>query len=383
MKLKSLIILCLLILLLFLLNSSFNFLLLKPLKSDFTEYWTAFRIASAGNNPYNPSLMLQTQQELGYRNANPSMPLMMWNPPWILVFLSPILKLPFIVSYNIFFAMNLILILAINFLLVRNVFTNLKFSESLGSSAVFLPLCYTLSISQISILLGFAAVILYLSLINKNNLLAALAILILSLKPHLFYLVFFILFWQLIKLKNYKLPAYVILLFSLTISLCYLIFPVALFAWLDLVLQKADLSLAIAPLQWQVPTLVGIVRNFSRNFSAIPMVLIPGVVSIFTLVFLFKKGEVNWKEIYPGLLAASLFTSAFAWIFDYSSLIICQIQLLSVARLRKIFQPMFLTLLVFNIFSIYFSLNYIYLHQDLWWYPALFLLFALWFLGKK
>ncbi len=383
MKLKNLIICSLLILFLFLLNSYYGFFLLRPFKSDFAEYWTALKIASAGNNPYNPSLMLRVQQELGYKNIHPEIPLMMWNPPWIFLFLYPILKLPFFVSYNVFFAVNLILILLINYLLVKNVFTNLSLIKSLMLSVVFLPFYYTLAISQISLLLTFATVLLYLALIKKNNVLAAFALLLLSLKPHLFYLVFFILCWQLIKLKNFKFPAYLVLFFSLTISLCYFLFPEALFGWLDVVLQKADLSLAIPPVQWKVPTLVGIVRHFCPNFSAIPMVLIPGVVCIATLIFLFKKGEINWKEIYPGLLAVSLFTSAFAWIFDYSSLFICQMQLLSIAQDQKKFQILFPTLLGFNIFSIYFSSIYISLHQDFWWYPLIVLLFSFWFLKKN
>jgi hypothetical protein len=60
-------------------------------QGDFAEYWSAFQLFVENKNPYSPSLTLETQRVFG-----PCVePILLWNPPWLLVLFSPLLSFDF------------------------------------------------------------------------------------------------------------------------------------------------------------------------------------------------------------------------------------------------------------------------------------------------
>src|SRR5215207_2467165 len=58
-------------------------------ENDFIEYWATYQLHSRGADPYHPALIAAVERAQGWPEAQP---LMMWNPPWALVILSPVLS---------------------------------------------------------------------------------------------------------------------------------------------------------------------------------------------------------------------------------------------------------------------------------------------------
>ncbi len=53
---------------------------------DFTAFWAAGRLATEGEDPYNPAIVWATQQATGLQSE---VAVMMWNPPWTLALTVP------------------------------------------------------------------------------------------------------------------------------------------------------------------------------------------------------------------------------------------------------------------------------------------------------
>ena len=75
---------------------------------DFIEYWSAGQLVIAGANPYDFDALYALQQTVGYSNADP---MIMWNPPWLLVWIFPIFLLPFAEAAVSWLIVSLVLVL--------------------------------------------------------------------------------------------------------------------------------------------------------------------------------------------------------------------------------------------------------------------------------
>src|SRR5262245_2694716 len=65
----------------------------SPGTDDFIEYWTAGQLLRAGENPYDFKRLHELQLQLGSPH---DFPIIMWNPPWLLVWIYPVLLLDFL-----------------------------------------------------------------------------------------------------------------------------------------------------------------------------------------------------------------------------------------------------------------------------------------------
>ncbi|HEX4612651.1 MAG TPA: glycosyltransferase family 87 protein [Urbifossiella sp.] len=74
---------------------------------DFTEYWAAGRLNLHGQNPYDGTLVRDTQRALGLDATA----IMMWNPPWTLTLVMPVGALPFRAGYGLWVLVNFGLVL--------------------------------------------------------------------------------------------------------------------------------------------------------------------------------------------------------------------------------------------------------------------------------
>ncbi|NDC36940.1 MAG: hypothetical protein EBZ48_02685 [Proteobacteria bacterium] len=89
-----------------------------PQSTDFLQYWTAFQLVQQGQNPYDPQLMLALQKSLG---LTAELPVMMWNPPWLLLLLSPVLHLELSTALAAWRIISLLLSIASCLLLLRSI----------------------------------------------------------------------------------------------------------------------------------------------------------------------------------------------------------------------------------------------------------------------
>ena len=76
-------------------------------ENDFIQYWTAFQLHLNGLDCFDPKAVFELQKELAWKELRP---LVMWNPPWILVLLSPIMFFDFILSAKLFLILNIVLL---------------------------------------------------------------------------------------------------------------------------------------------------------------------------------------------------------------------------------------------------------------------------------
>ena len=76
--------------------------------ADFIQYWSAASLLIDGKDPYDPGLLLKVQQDLGRTQPQP---LRMWNPPWLLIVLLPVLSFDFGLSTAVWLTINLGIIL--------------------------------------------------------------------------------------------------------------------------------------------------------------------------------------------------------------------------------------------------------------------------------
>src|SRR5436190_9745774 len=64
----------------------------SPGTKDLIEYWSAGQLLRAGESPYDLERLLQAEMQAGYSHHDP---IPMYNPPWLLVWIYPLLLLPF------------------------------------------------------------------------------------------------------------------------------------------------------------------------------------------------------------------------------------------------------------------------------------------------
>ena len=294
---------------------------------DFTQYWTAFQIVTAGGNPYNGDLMLRYQQNLSPTLNNT---IMMWNPPWLLLLLYPILSFSFIEAARLWFVIGLGIYLFSSFSFIKKLTGNNTIGLQFGLIIIFFnPLWCSLSSGQIGIILWAAGCFFYCFLVAKKDLYAGIVFSILSIKPHLFYLIGLLAFFEVIRSKRYKLDLGFFIGIIFQISLCEIIWPSAIKNWITSILSDQG-GPYIRIVDWQVNNLVGLCRTIMTHFSngqdTWPelMILIPGLFFISSFLFLLKTKR-NIISLFPYFLCLSLFSAPYGWPYDQTCLMLTQL----------------------------------------------------------
>jgi hypothetical protein len=344
--------------------------------NDFVEYWTAFRAVHDNHNPYDPNTILNYQHQLG---STTEQPLMMWNPPWVILLLSPILRLEFIDSARLWFVLNLACILLGTALTWFCVSKEKDFSLiALGAGLWFFPIWYTLALGQISAIVFLGAAILFWALVNKSNWLSGIGLVLLSFKPHVAYLWLVVLAWTTIRDRNIKLIGSVAACFLVVLIGTQSLAPGIFNLWLESLAQSASNS-NVPVLAWQTPNLVGLVRSFAGNTNSTPIwpiIFVPGVTIIIVLATLIRKrGALHWNNVLPPLLCLSCFTAPFGWVFDCSLLVITQLSSMAMLAESKPrgWAITIVALLAVQLATLVISLLFIKSHEQYFWFAPVML----------
>ena len=196
---------------------------------DFLAYWSAAHLFTDEGNPYNQAEMRQLQQQTspdrfvnndGFINA--------WNPPWLILILLPVGILPFSIAFPVWVFCNTFLIglaLLISWKLC------VGDQRSWGIIFVFLTgfLCVDtisyLAIGQITsiVLLG---IVLFIWFLDRNlDILAGIAILFATIKPHISYFFLIIVFIWIIQNRRWKVAIGLILAALISLAIFWVIIP--------------------------------------------------------------------------------------------------------------------------------------------------------------
>ncbi len=174
-----------------------------PGTRDFIEYWAAARLFAQGGNPYSPDGLLAVQRLAGWRGDQA---LIMWNPPWSLLFLLPFGFLNFVTGQFVWLLSHVCLILISAQLLWRIYGKSVQASRlSWVLALTFVPTVFVLIIGQITplVLAGITA-FLY-SERKQNWLIMGASLAILAIKPHLVYLFWIVLLLWIFKNRPWRL----------------------------------------------------------------------------------------------------------------------------------------------------------------------------------
>ena len=310
-----------------------DFTLGEPGTEDFVQYWAAWQLLQEGLNPYDAGLMNAIQQTVGQKAEVTTM---MWNPPWTVLLMSPILWLPFSKAA---LAFSLAAILLVCLIAVLTPVALGKTRPNLLVSAVvticFYPMLECLQWGQLSIIMTAAAVLFLIFERRRMFFSAGIALLPLTFKSHLFFLFVIpaaIWLWQLSRDARRSFLCGVIGGFSILIGITALLWPQALAWWIVAITTPPAYSGAVPLTEWQTTTISTLVRISVSSVTGAtpewPMWVVPMVSFILTIMFFYRyRGPINWSVVAPTLLCLSLTTGSYGWLYDHSLLVICQIAL--------------------------------------------------------
>lgn len=291
--------------------------------NDFIEYWSAFHVAHGGANPYESGQLLKAQQTIVPERTQP---LMMWNPPWLLGLLAPILRFDFLTASKIWFALNIFFVLASAKIMWGGLFEEKSLLLPSILAVAFIPIGNALQVGQVSLLVLFLCSLLLLALKQERYFLAGVAICLLTVKPHLAYLLLAVIFW--FSLLNYDRFIKLSLGFGLSLGFLTLI-TCALSAnlipqYLQIQFNQSGVT-GVSEWLGAVPMAylrLGLLR-IGYGYSDAPLLLFPVCVSLITITWLVvRRPKISWENAGPSLIAISVATASFGWLFDLSLLFI-------------------------------------------------------------
>ena len=278
---------------------------------DFVEYWAASRLFLDGGNPYSPVELLDVQQSVGGSHIAP---LIMWNPPWTLLFTLPFGLMSFTVAQFCWLLIHTFLILISAQQLWRLYGDSAKTSRIAWILVLtFVPTVFVLIIGQITPLI-LAGVTAFLYFERKQNWFAiGAAVLILSVKPHLLYL-----FWIVLLLWIWDKRQWRIIWASMLIVIIAVLFPLLfdskIYSQYFALYQTANIA---KPFDWPTPTprsVIGILFGSDRTW----LQFLPSVVAVAWVLYYWQrhKRQWCWLEQLPLLLLVSIASGFFAWTYD-------------------------------------------------------------------
>lgn len=347
---------------------------------DFIQYWSAFNIFSAGKDPYDPHLMLKIQRAAGWRELK--LPLMMWNPPWILLLMAPVLCWQFLMSAQLWFGASLILI-GLTWSLTEKSFPAVDrappYFRLLLCFTLF-PLQQTLFYGQSSVLLLFGAALALFGLKHRRDMAAAFGYLLLSIKPHLLLFFLALSVVRIRRERRLKLIGLTAGIFLASAATVTIMSPQIWNWWLADPMSKAKPGEVIPTSVWKSATVISILvydylplelPKLSILRTAIPLGL-----AAFYLFYLFRRRR-------PGLdsrtaaraITLSVLFAPYGWVMDQALLLIPQVLLFQDLEQRYKPRKFVLSLLPF------FALNAVYgwycntqisFHHQMFWLPAAF-----------
>lgn len=257
-------------------------------QNDFIEYWAAFQLFLDNADLYKPALMAKVQQQQGFL-AIP--PLMMWLPPWALVLLYPLLCWEFDTAAQLWLIFNILLLIC-SALIISKLY-QLPASQKpflLAASLSFLPALSTIQLGQVSIFILFGLCLFLILIKQKLDILAGFSLVLLSLKPHLFFIFAIALLFWIIKEKRYRVIIGAVSASLLLLGLTVLLSADSLYYWWRSITTVAPG--APAKLSWITPTLSGILRlNFWPESTELSwrVFFVSAIGMLITLLMIFKR----------------------------------------------------------------------------------------------
>jgi Glycosyltransferase family 87 len=335
---------------------------------DFVGYWAAFQLFQRAQNPYDYSLQAGVEQSIHYccsKNETYSV----WNAPWTFVLFYPFLAWPFAISASLWFVCNLVLPTCIAALIWKGWSPGIPIRPIVLhlSGICLLPYLYLMLVGQTSLwpILGWAGC--FWALEKKRDDLAGLFLTLTTIKPHIGYLLYPVLFIWILRTRRFRVMMSAMLGLAALSFLAETLHPGVFLQRLHM--KATPLVLAAATLETQIRLLL--FRIYGEHILW-PALAVP-LITLFMTVFYYRRRPVVLKNAVPPLLCISLLTAPYGGINDFNLLAITQ-----VAWLGRLFSfdgsNLHRTkwLGVFGIYQLFTLSAYLFWLKGLyefWWYP--------------
>jgi hypothetical protein len=284
------------------------------LSDDFGHFWASGKLFIDQENPYDLEKMNEMQLQAGaIQSSYPSIGIQTLNPPWSLLIFAPFSLLNYSLARVAWLIVNIMLVVVSvrQFWQIFNGSDN-KFWFALLISFCFTPTYSVLSKGQITpwVLLGIVGLWLYFE--GKINIWWAGACLVLiSLKPQLFYLLWPTLVLWVISQRRWKLFITGAIIGIMVLSTIFLINH-QIFSQYITAIQEYPYD------QWATPTIGSYLRFFWLGVDKFWVQYLPACFAILWLAFHYLKHKRTWvwRDQLPVLSLVSLLTSPYAWTYD-------------------------------------------------------------------
>jgi hypothetical protein len=303
---------------------------------DFIQYWSAYRALRAGTNPYDGLVLHPIERAAG---QSPDATIFMWNPPWTVLLIAPVLELPFEAACLAWIGCNLALVAGIGAIIGDVAW--FKNGRSLVMPAIvagllFYPAMETIALGQISLVLALGAALFLRSAVKGNDAAAGLSLVLLSIKPHLF-LIFgaWVAYWV-VREKRWRVPAFAAIGLFAWVLLTSALWPTSLLDWWMSLGQLPRGPGAESTANWTTSSLASWVRlallHATGHAPLWPMTVIPFAGLVLTVLYLaIVRPPIAWSEQVHPVLCLSVGLAPYGWPFDHSVLVLGQIMLVTLA----------------------------------------------------
>jgi hypothetical protein len=282
---------------------------------DFIEYWSAYQLIQAGKDPYSPISMREEQATVRPTEE----PLMMWNPPWTVLVMSPVLAQDFKSAARTWLAINLLCVGGI----IALAFRLFPFAKGPLVACIlsFPPLWDTLRLGQVTIVLALMCMLAWYAMVRNRWFLAGGSLALLSIKPHLVLLAALLLFWYATKFGQLRLIIGVIFGGAALVLSSKFFFPQSLHAWFESVVFAGAPPGVIHPSQWITATIPSVLKAYlAPELGLAPLPFLYLIVALSGIVLLLwairAARNISAKGDFPIALTSSFVFAPFGWFFD-------------------------------------------------------------------
>ena len=276
---------------------------------DFVAYWAASKLQLQGLNPYSATEILAVERAVGMQGDEP---LIMLNPPWTLAFLVPFGFLDYPagrLAWLILGLSSVFLSARWLWLVYRGPHRSLRLALALAFCSVPLLVCLILGQITPLILLGVSGFLYFEG--RSKPLSAGVCLVLLTLKPQLFYLFWLALLLWLLQGRRWKILWGASVCGAIAITLGTIWDSAIIAHYVELASSQPPM------LHWRTPTLGTLLRTiFGMEHTWLQFA--PMFVGTAWLLFHWqnKRDGWVWSEQMPLILVVSLTTTSYVWFYD-------------------------------------------------------------------
>ncbi len=279
---------------------------------DFASYWAALRALAAGADPYDPAAVGPIQAALGREGP----PVIMYNPPWTLGYLAPVLALPLSWGAACWMLATLVALGAVVAWGLRELGAP---PLAVVAAFAFHPLVSIVMWGQSTTLAAVGLSGAWVALVTRRDLVAGLFLALATTKPHLALPFGLAALWTAVVERRPRILVGAVAGLLPPLALVLALSPGVLGDWLASFSALRASDAAVASTDYHTASLASqlIAQTGIEAFRW----AIPALGLALTAGWLLRVREVPWARAGPWLLGLGFLAAPFGWFYDMTALV--------------------------------------------------------------